>query len=349
MKFEISSLKEFDYHEEVIFFSDKKSGLRAFIAIHNTALGPATGGTRYQHYHSEQEALEDALRLSKSMTYKCALAQVPFGGGKAVITSDPTQNKRLILKTFAKKINLFNGHFTTGEDVGLDQKDIELMQSASPFINGRPGLAGDLSPWAALGVFAAIQSALKFRFNSATIKNRSFAIKGVGKVGMELCKLLYKVGGIITVTDVDANRLKLLNKMFPKIKTVPPRDIHKQKVDVFSPCALNGDLNSGMIAKLRCKIVCGAANNQLASPEMAEILNKLRIIYIPDYIANAGGLINAVAELRKEGYDRNWVKTRVSKIGSTVKNILALSKKQKKSPLVIANLLAEKVIQKRHA
>src|SRR3989344_2198799 len=197
-EFSVSSLPEFDNHELVAFFEDKKTGLKSFVAVHNTNLGPATGGTRYWNYRSEREALRDALRLSQAMTYKCALARVPHGGGKGVIMANSHHpRKRRFLTAYAKRINLFNGSFTTGEDVGINVDDIKLMLRHSPFVNGKPNIAGDLSPWAALGVFSAMQGALESMYGSADFEGRTVAIKGIGKLGAELCVLLHKQGARI--------------------------------------------------------------------------------------------------------------------------------------------------------
>jgi leucine dehydrogenase len=183
----ISSLPEFDGHESVHFIADKISGLRSFIAIHNTNRGPATGGTRYWHYENEREALRDALKLSRAMTYKCALADVPFGGGKAVILANKKPKTKALFEAYARGVNLLGGHFTTGEDVGIAEHDLRVMQKESKYINGRPGLAGELGPWAALGVFSAMQAALKAVFGNFEFRGKTFAVKGIGKVGGGLC------------------------------------------------------------------------------------------------------------------------------------------------------------------
>ncbi|MEK7094396.1 MAG: Glu/Leu/Phe/Val dehydrogenase dimerization domain-containing protein, partial [Patescibacteria group bacterium] len=234
----IEDFPEFDNHEEVLFFSDKKSGLRSFIAIHSTVLGPATGGTRCFHYRSELDALKDALRLSRSMTYKCALARVPFGGGKGVILLRADQKKTsALIAAYAKKVNTLDGRFSTGEDVGLTEHDVSVMEKVSPYING-PRASGELGSWAALGVFMAMKSALKELFDSSSFEYRTFAIKGVGKVGSELCDLINKNGGQIVVADIDPAVIKRIKKNYPGIKIVSPRTIHRERVDVYAPCAM---------------------------------------------------------------------------------------------------------------
>ena len=347
-EFSGTSLPEFDDHELVAFFEDKRTGLRSFVAIHNTNLGPATGGTRYWNYRSEREALRDALRLSQAMTYKCALARVPHGGGKGVIMAnshDP--RKRRFLTAYAKRINLFNGSFTTGEDVGINVDDIKLMLRHSPFVNGKPNIAGDLSPWAALGVFSAMQGALESMYGSADFEGRTVAIKGIGKLGAELCLLLHKQGARIIVADIDRARVKMIKRRFPGVAVVSPADIARKKADIYAPCALGDEFDKKTIPQLRAKIVCGGANNQLASKEDGERLHSWGILYVPDYLANAGGLINVVAELDKHGYSRRRVAKKVRAIRQTTKKIIALSRAHNKPTSEVADRLAESIFRKK--
>lgn len=341
----IENLPEFQNHEMVSFFYDEKTGLRGFIAIHNTNLGPATGGTRYFEYKTEEDGLRDALRLSRAMTYKCALANVPYGGGKAVIIKDNKKPKnKIFLETYAKKINLFHGNFYTGEDVGISEKDAEILAQKSKFIVGSPEKAGDPSPWASLGVFYALKVALKEVFGSEEIKGKTFAIKGLGKVGLELLRLIYKEGGEIVAADINPKAVAAALKKFPKIKIVSSENIHKEKVDVYSPCAMGNEFNAKKISELKCAIVCGGANNQLSSEQDGEVLYKKNILYIPDYLANGGGVINVVAELDKDGYSRGRVLEKVKNIQNTASKVIELSKKRKKPTNYIADELAESII-----
>ena len=327
--------------------NDAASGLKGFIAIHNTNLGPATGGTRYWHYNSTQSAIKDALRLSEAMSYKCALAGVPFGGGKAVIMASKNQPKtHALLKKFAQSINALGGQFSTGEDLGIVEKDITLMKRHSPHINGGKN-SGSLGPWAALGVFNALKAALKATYKTSSLKNRKIAIKGLGKVGSELCKLILAHGGQVIGSDINPKVIKNIKKRFPKITLVPPGVIHKQAVDVFSPCALNGDLSPKTIKELRCRIVCGGANNQLAFESCGELLSKKNILYIPDFVANAGGLINAVAERCNGHYDKKWVIRKVNHISATVNKIIAASRQNRLPTNVVAKKMAEDIIAKK--
>jgi len=347
-KMDFTKFPEFDNHELVVFAFDETSGLRSFIAIHNTVLGPAVGGTRYWHYGSEKEALRDALRLSKAMTYKCAIVGLRYGGGKGVIianTYNPKKKKFLI--AYAKKVNFLSGHFYTGEDVGLTTEHVNILAKNSRYIIGREHLAGNPSPWAALGVFYAIRAALEEVYGSAEMNGRKFAIKGIGKVGGTLLRLLYERGGKIVVADIDHRKTKMAKQHFPKIRVVSPNEIHRERVDVFAPCALGGDLNEETVPQLRCHIVCGGANNQLAAAEDGVRLQRAGILYVPDYVANAGGLINVVAELDPKGYSRKRVRNRVERIQKIAKKIIELSRKTKKPANEVADELAERVFKSR--
>lgn len=348
MELDFRRFPEFDGHELVLTETDEKSGLKAFIAIHNTNLGPAVGGTRYWNYGSEEEALRDALRLSRAMTYKCALAGVPYGGGKGVILAHPQKPKsKELIRAYARCIDKLQGRFYTGEDVGIDQDDVRTMIEVTPFIIGKPGVGGDPSPWAALGVFYAIRAALESVFGSEDISGRSFAVKGLGKCGLELARLLSEQGGEILGADISEGKIQKAKELLPKIKIVSPEEIHGQKVDVFTPCALSGDLNQKTIPELRCKIVCGTANNQLTGSEDGSRLHEAAILYIPDYLANAGGLVNVVAELAPEGYNKSWVEMKTEDIETTTKKIIELSRKEMRPTSQIADRIAQEIFLKR--
>ncbi len=342
----IEKMPEFNGHELVSSFFDKETGLRGFIGIHSTRLGPATGGTRYWHYGSEQDALRDVLKLSRAMTYKCALAGVPYGGGKAVIMKNPRRLKGpALLRAYARVINLFRGSFYTGEDVGMTEQDVEFLARHSGFINGLPGRAGDPAPWAALSVFYAMQAGLKAKFGSPSVRGKTFAIKGLGKVGSELVRLISEGGGEVFGADINRQAIKKAMRRFPKLKIVRLSDIHKLKVNVYSPCALGNDFNGRTIAQLKCDIVCGGANNQLASPLDGERIHERGILYIPDYVANAGGLINVCEEWNKKGYSRDEVRRKVKEVGKTVSRIIALAQKEGKAMSIVADRLAEDIFR----
>lgn len=328
----------------VVAMSDVATGLKGFIVIHNTNLGPAVGGTRFRHYKNESEALTDALRLSKAMTYKCAMASVPYGGGKAVIMAPkrmtPKQKKALLV-AYTKRLALLDGHFFTGEDVGIDVQDIETLAAHSDSIIGRPNIGGMPAYWAAVSVAVSMEAALHERFGSKSFNGRTFAVKGLGNVGMELCRIIHEKGGTVFAADIDPKRAQLARKKFPGIHIVSSARIHTQHVDVFAPCALGNELNEKTIKELNCAIVCGAANNQLYSAADGVHLYKRNILYIPDYVANAGGLINVVAELHADGYSEKRVAARVQHVGRTVREILARSRKRRLPTSVIADEIAQ--------
>ena len=336
--------KEFDNHESVISFFDEDAGLRGFIAIHSKALGPATGGTRYWHYGGEEEAIKDVLNLSRAMTYKCALARVPFGGGKAVIMANDRVDRSELMRAFARVVNSLDGQFSTGEDVGIGDADIEAMAEVSPHINGLPESSGDSSSMAALGVLYAIKAALGSIFGSEDLAGRKVAVKGLGKVGMELCGLLYREGCGLSVADIDDSRLMSARERFPKVNLFSSAEIHKLNVDIYSPCAMGGDFTERTIGELGCRIICGAANNQLAETSLGASLHGKNIYYIPDYIANAGGLIDVVDVLCNGSYDSGRVKKKVLGIKNTVSQILNLSRRADRSTSEIADKLARRII-----
>jgi leucine dehydrogenase len=302
------------------------------------------GGTRYWHYASEYEALKDVLRLSRAMTYKCALAGVPYGGGKGVIMGNNHNLKNdKFLKSYAGKINLLKGTFFTGEDVGVDQDDANKLAKYSPYIIGRKRMGGDPSPWASLSTFQALSAALKEVFGSEDFHGRTIAIKGLGKVGFGLAQLIAERGGKIIGADAKSEVARAVAGKIKNIKIVDSKDIHMQKVDAYSPNALGSDINERTINEFRCSIICGGANNQLQSDHYGAVLQRLGILYIPDYVANAGGLINVVDELNKKGYSKERVRERVMGVRETVNKIIALSKEKKKPTNQVADELARQI------
>lgn len=342
----ISEFPEFDNHKAVYRFEDLAVGLKGFIAIHNDNLGPATGGTRMFPYKTEQDAIADVLKLSRAMTYKCALAGVRHGGGKAVIIGDPDTNKNeIFLKAYAQIINELNGIFTTGEDVGITEDDVQIMFEESAFFNGRRGVAGDPSPYAALSTFYAIKTALSEVLGISELFNIKVAVKGVGKVGSELIHLLIGGGAQVIAADIKPSVIGMMSVKFPQIAAVPTGVIHAQDVHVFSPCALGSDITVENIGEMKAKIVCGAANNQLASPEAGDMLFKSNIFYVPDYIANAGGLINVMDEREEGGYNKKRVLHRIEHLKDTLRTIHLLSGQKRQPPHRIADRLAEDIFR----
>lgn len=346
-KSKLKKYPEFDEHRLVMRIEDKESGLKCFIAIHNDNLGSATGGTRMYDYRSEEEALLDVLRLSRAMTYKCALAGVKFGGGKGVIIGDPKKDKSEdLLRSYARKVNELGGKFTTGEDVGITEDDVQLMLEESPYFNGKRGLGGDPSPYTALGNFYAIQTAATEVFGSDDLSGKTVAVKGVGKVGSELVKLLIEEGINVYIADIDSMALDRVVVEYPHVKVVDPVEIHRLKVDIYAPCALGNEFTQKNKKEVKAKIICGSANNQLLSPDIGEWFFQNSVLYIPDYVANAGGLINVVDELEESGYQKERVLARIENIKDTVLKILELSRKRKKSLNLVADELAKQVFDK---
>lgn len=339
----VEDLPEFDDHRLITFLYDAESSLRGYIAIHRGGIArPAFGATRLWCYNSGIEAFRDALKLSKLMSYKAALAGLRYGGGKGVIISRPLplKNRNLLLKSYARRVNYLGGNFITGADVGLNKRDLKLMIKETSFI---AGVTGNPEEFTALGLFYSIQACLREIFDSVEIEKRSFAIQGLGKVGVELLKLIYKDSAKVFVADIDEARVKSVKKMFPKVRTVRASEIHKQSVDVYSPCALSNSLNDKRISSLSCRIIVGGSNNQLENDYIGELLYKWGILYAPDYVVNAGGLISVVDEYENENLSYRRTKKKVANIRNTLQKILGKSRKMHKAPNLIANEMAEKI------
>lgn len=338
--------KQYSGHEKVFYFEDKKVKLRGYIAWHNTKRGPATGGTRLYKYKNKNEALADVLQLSKAMTYKAAIANIPFGGGKVVIIRTQKQKSKKFLKSYAQIIDSFKGKFTTGTDVGISDMDTKYMSTITPFIlKGTKGRT-TTSLMAARGVYEGIISAFHTLLPNKKIQDMTIAIKGTGKIGAELVRLLYKDNAQIIIGEKNIKTRKKIKKQFPKIKVVNYKNIHKMKVDVYAPCAMGNEFTPKTIKELNCYIVAGGANNQFANENDMNRLSKRKIWYIPDYVLNSGGLIQIVDELSKGGYNAKRVKNRIKKIGSTVAHLIKESKKTKVSTLKIAKKIAYEKIHK---
>lgn len=334
-----------DNHEHLFQISQSDIGLEAYIAIHNTSFGPAVGGTRMYPYISKEEAVTDALRLSKAMTYKCVMANVNFGGGKGVIIGDPRKKSKSLLRGYAEAIQELGGAFYTGEDVGISEGDVQYMLEFSKFFIGKKDKAGDPSPYAALSTFYSMRAASKSLFGPPAIQNRSVVVKGVGKVGGGLVRLLISDGAIVTISDINNEAIRAIRSFAPTINAVEPLMAHRIECDIFAPCALGNEINKTTIPELKAKIVCGAANNQLATQEDGDGLFNKNILYIPDFIANSGGLINVVEELNPSGYSNFRVEEKIKAIENTVSELIQLSKTQKKSLNSIANLKVEKILK----
>jgi leucine dehydrogenase len=336
-----------DGYEQVVFCSDDQSGLRAIIAIHSTALGPALGGTRFYPYETEEAALRDVLRLAKGMTYKSAAAGLDLGGGKAVIIGDPQRIKsEELLRAYGRFIETLSGRYITAEDVGTALEDMDTVRRESRWVTGCShtyGGSGDPSPVTAFGVLQGIKACALEVFGDANLKGRTVALQGVGKVGHALCGYLTEEGADVTIGDINVDNLARAVSDYG-VDTVPLGDIHKQEVDIFAPCALGGGVNDDTISEFRCKVIAGAANNQLESPEHGDKLRDLGILYAPDFVINAGGIINVEDELR--GYDRERAMKRVEGIYKAMQLIFALAREREISTAQAAQDYAEERIRK---
>lgn len=345
MKYLLSErVPEFDAHQVVSSIHDKQSGLRGFIAIHRFGKKKiAFGATRFVSYDSVCDAMEDAIRLSRLMTYKSVLAGLPYGGAKGVIikTKGKKYHRPSLFRAYADAVNMFGGHFITGMDAGVDERDLSVMAKESPYI---VGLKGDASDFTAQGVFASMHVCLQETFGSKSFAERSIAIQGIGKIGSQLLARVYPVAKDVFVADIDRDRIRMISRKFPHVKIVHPRDIHRQKVDIFSPCALSNPINKKTITEIKAKIVAGAANNQLEDEKLGILLYRLNILYAPDYVINAGGLISVVDEYDYKTHRRLRVERKVTGIASTLRKIFEISKKQNRAPSVVANEMAKRMI-----
>jgi valine dehydrogenase (NAD+) len=319
--------------------------LRAVIAVHSTALGPALGGVRFYAYADEDEALEDVLRLSKAMTYKNAAAGLDLGGGKAVIIGDPTRLKsEALLRAYGRFVNGLSGRYYTAEDVGTTQADMDLIRRETPFVTGVSpsiGGSGDPSAATAYGVFCAMRAVASHLWDGE-LSGRHVAVLGVGKVGSHLVGHLLDEGVAVTIADVDELAIRRVSEG-RHVEVVPPEKAHAVECDIFSPCALGGTLNAATIPELRCEAVVGAANNQLAAEGCVELLAERNVLYAPDFVVNAGGVINIAEELR--GYNEDRAMTNVARIFDSTKAVLAIASERGISTETAAEHLAEQRIE----
>lgn len=333
-------------HEEVVYCHDKDCGLRAIIAIHNTTLGPALGGTRMWSYKSEEDALIDVLRLSKGMTYKASAAGLNLGGGKAVIIGDPKKDKtEAMFRTFGAFVNSLNGKYITAEDVGTTVHDMAYVFMETPYVTGIPvsfGGSGDPSPFTAHGVLMGIKASVKHKLGSDSLKGVRVAVQGLGNVGYHLVEYLAKEGAIVTVADIDKEKVKKVCERF-NLTSVDPEAIITSECDVLAPCALGAVINDTTISKLRTKIVAGGANNQLAEHRHGDQLMELGILYAPDYVINAGGLMNVFVEL--EGYSRERAFEKTTQVYDNLMQVFNISKAEHIATHKAADRLAEKRIR----
>lgn len=333
-------------HEQVVFGFDEATGLRTIIAIHNTVLGPALGGTRMWAYVNEAEALNDVLRLSRGMTYKAAITGLNLGGGKAVIIGDSRKDKtEALMRRFGKFVNSLGGKYITAEDVGISTRDMEYVKMETDYVTGIPetmGGSGDPSPVTAYGVYMGMKAAARLRFGSDSLQGKKVLVQGVGHVGEYLVRHLTEEGAQVMISDIYEDRIRHVVDTY-KAKPIATDDVYVQEMDIYAPCALGATLNDTTLEQLKCSIVAGAANNQLADEKRhGEMIMKKGMLYAPDFLINAGGLINVYAEL--EGYNRERAMERAENIYNTTYDILKISQDQNIPSYQAANRMAEQRI-----
>ena len=330
-------------HEQILFCNDKSTGLKAIIAVHNTILGPALGGTRMWSYSNELEALNDVLRLSKGMTYKNAISGLNLGGGKAVIIGNSRKDKtEALFRRFGKFVNSLGGKYITAEDVGISPVDMNWVNMETNHVVGLPGKSGDPSPLTALGVYMGMKACAKIKYGTDSLAGKKVAVQGIGHVGEYLVSHLVKENAIVTVTDIHDDVLKRISKEYG-VNVVASDEIYDVEMDIYAPCALGSTINDENLDRLSCSIVAGAANNQLENEVIhGEELLKRKIIYAPDYVINAGGVINCFSEV--EGLSSEWSVSKTKEIYNTIYNIVRRSKDEGKATYLIANKMAEERI-----
>lgn len=334
-------LPDFDDHEQVIYCSDDASGLKAIIAIHSTKLGAAVGGCRMWDYASDEEALVDVLRLSKGMTYKNAMAGLSMGGGKSVIIGDAkTLKSEALFQAFGEALNRLNGRYLSAEDININTSDIAIANKVTPFVTGTEDKSGNPAPFTALGTFLGIKASVKHKLNRDELTGLKVAVQGLGSVGYQLCEHLYQAGVELTITDINQDTLNLAATKFNAI-VVGLDEIYDQDVDVYAPCALGATINDDTLSRLKASIVAGCANNQLAQPRHAQALVDKGILYAPDYVINAGGIINVSFE---DNYDREKSIEKVGEIYHTLLDIYAKADAQNKPTGIIADEMAREII-----
>ncbi|MEO9954195.1 MULTISPECIES: Glu/Leu/Phe/Val dehydrogenase [Nonlabens] len=318
----------FDGHEQIVFCNDKDTGLKAIIGIHNTVLGPALGGTRMWQYENEWAALNDVLRLSRGMTFKSAITGLNLGGGKAVIIGDAkTQKTPELMRKFGEFVHSLSGRYITAEDVGMATEDMDTVREVTPYVTGisqEKGGAGNPSPITAYGVFMGMKAAAQFKYGSDVLEDKKIYVEGIGNVGETLVEYLTQEGADVVVSDINQDRLEEVRDKYG-VTIYGGNDLHAEQMDIYAPCALGATINDTSINKLQASIIAGAANNQLADEvKHGMLLQNKGIVYAPDFLINAGGIINVYAEL--EGYDRSEIMRKTENIYTTTIEILNRAK-----------------------
>jgi leucine dehydrogenase len=339
-------LEQYDY-EQVVFCQDKQSGLKAIIAIHDTTLGPALGGTRMWTYESEEAAIIDALRLAKGMTYKNAAAGLNLGGGKTVIIGDPRKDKNEeLFRAFGRYIQGLNGRYITAEDVGTTVADMDLIHEETDYVTGISpafGSSGNPSPVTAYGVYVGMKAAAKEAFGSDSLEGKVVAIQGVGNVAYTLCEYLHKEGAQLIVTDINKEAVARAVADFGG-RAVDPNEIYGVECDIYAPCALGATINDDTIPQLKAKVIAGSANNQLKDTRHGDLIHEMGIVYAPDYVINAGGVINVADELY--GYNHERAMKKVDQIYASIEKVIAISKRDGIPTYVAADRMAEERIER---
>ena len=340
----------FESYEAIVRADDPATGLKSIIAIHDLTLGPALGGCRMWHYPSEEQALVDVLRLARGMTYKSAMVDLPFGGGKAVIIGESkTAKSECLFRAFGRFVDSFKGRFITGEDVGTSVEDMAWAARETPYIVGTEKGGGDPSPITALGVFEGIKAALAAERGDDRLRGVRVAVQGLGHVGHALCALLHGAGANLVVTDISREAVDRARNDFGA-EAVKPDEIYRAEADVLAPCALGGILNDETIPDLQCAVVAGSANNQLLEDRHGEALRERGILYAPDYVINAGGLINVALEAMPGGYDKERALAKVVAIADSLTEIFARAAREDVATSRVAdNKIAEQRLEMKRA
>jgi leucine dehydrogenase len=335
--------------ETLYVCQEQASGLKAIVAIHDMTLGPAAGGVRMWPYASEREAIQDAVRLARAMTYKWAAAGVDLGGGKCVVIADPAHEKtEALLRSLGRFLQRLNGQFLTGTDVGTTIADMDILAQECEFVvpaSEAQGGSGDSGPATALGVIQGMRACLQAKYASSDLSGRTVAVQGTGSVGRAIVEQLVRAGAEVTIADIDSKRVEQVAATYA-VHVISPEEIMKLPVDIFCPCALGAVINDATAAELRCQIVCGSANNQLAEERHGDFLANRGILYAPDYVVNAGGALWSIESLAPGGFNRQRAESSVARIYETTTAVIELAREQHISTARAADLLAEQRIAK---
>ncbi|MCL1917243.1 MAG: NAD(P)-binding domain-containing protein [Peptococcaceae bacterium] len=332
-------------HEQIVFIRDETVGLHAIIAIHNTVLGPALGGTRFWNYATESDALFDVLRLSRGMTLKSAAAGLKLGGGKAVIIGDPTQLKsREFFHAYGKFIDSLGGKYYTAEDINVNTADIAHINEATKYVSGTPSIGGNPSPFTARGLYMGMKAGARVKFGTESLEGKTVAVQGLGSVGYVLCEHLQKEGAKLKVYDINPTIVKKASEKLGA-SAVTAEEVLTTDCDIFAPCAMGAVLNTDNVKHLKCRLIAGAANNILMDAATGDALENLNILYLPDYIVNAGGVINCAIEVDEAGYNIDVVNAKVDKIYDTTLEIIALARERQISTYQAADEYAEGIVK----